>query len=229
MKSTFDDRARSVIAAATVLPGIFGKLAPVLDHYGYFAVVALLFLEDFGVPVPGETVLIAAALYAGAGKLNIVLLGILAVAAAVLGDNVGFAIGRFAGRAAALRWGRYVFVTEERLKRAEKFFERHGSKVIIVARFIEGLRQANGIIAGMSEMPWLRFLPFNVIGATLWVGVWITLGYTAGSHIDAIYSQITRYSLYALLALVVVAAALIVRLVVRRRKRSHDRRTEPAR
>ena len=111
--------------------------------------------------MPGETILIAAAIFAGAGRLNIVAVGVVGFVAAVIGDNIGFAIGHFGGRALALRWGKYVFLTEERLDRAEAFFDRHGGKIIVVARFIEGLRQANGIIAGISGMHWRRFLIFN--------------------------------------------------------------------
>jgi membrane protein DedA with SNARE-associated domain len=203
-----------------VLPGFLHALAPALDHYGYWAVAGLVFLEDFGVPVPGETVLIAASVYAGAGRLNPVLIGVIALAAAVLGDNVGFAIGHFAGRAAVVRWGKYVFLTEERLDKAEAFFNRHGGKVIVVARFIEGLRQANGIIAGISEMAWLRFLPFNILGAALWVATWVSVGELAGNHIDTIYSDITRYSLVALGVAAVVVLVLIARTVVRKRRRT---------
>jgi len=202
---------------AVVLPGFLNSLAPTLDHYGYLAVAGFVFLEDFGVPLPGETILIAAAVYAGAGRLNPVVVGIVAVVAAVLGDNVGFAIGHFAGRAAIVRWGRYVMLTEERLARAEQFFNHHGGKVIVVARFIEGLRQANGIVAGASEMSWLRFLPFNALGAALWVGTWLAVGELAGSHIDAVYRGITRYSLIALAVVAVALLAFLVRVVVRRR------------
>ncbi len=152
------------------LPGFLETLAPLLDHWGYLAVGFLLFAEDFGVPAPGETVLIAASVYAGAGRLNVVAVGVIGFAAAVLGDNVGYAIGRFGGRTLVLRFGRYVMLTEKRLARAESFFTRHGGKIVIVARFIEGLRQANGIIAGITRMPWLRFLAFNALGAALWVG-----------------------------------------------------------
>ena len=123
-----------------VLPGIFGALAPILNSYGYLAVGGLLFLEDFGVPVPGETILIAAAVYAGAGQLNIVVVVLVGFIAAVLGDNVGYAIGHFGGHAMVLRFGRYVFLTEERLGKAEGFFTRHGGKVVTIARFVEGLR-----------------------------------------------------------------------------------------
>ncbi len=197
------------------LPGFLSALAPLLDHWGYLAVGFLLFLEDFGVPSPGETVLIAASVYAGAGRLNIVAVGVIGFAAAVLGDNVGYAIGRFGGRTLVLRFGRYVMLTEERLSRAESFFTRHGGKIVIVARYIEGLRQANGIIAGITRMPWLRFLAFNALGAALWVSTWTTVGYLAGNHIQAIYTQANRYALY----LLAVAAAAIVALVIRRRRR----------
>jgi membrane protein DedA with SNARE-associated domain len=183
----------------------------------------LVLLEDFGIPVPGETVLIAAAIYAGHQELNVVAVGLIAFAAAVTGDNIGFAIGHFGGRTLALRWGRYIFLTGERLDRAESFFNRHGGKIIVVARFIEGLRQANGIIAGISGLRWLRFLVFNALGAALWVGTWVSLGYLAGNHIGAIYGYITRYSYYALIAAVVLLAGYITRHVLRHRRRAADR------
>jgi membrane protein DedA with SNARE-associated domain len=211
------------------LPGIFAGLAPVLDHWGYLAVGGLLLLEDFGVPVPGETMLIAAAIYAGAGRLNVVAVGMVGFLAAVAGDNIGFAIGHFGGRALALRFGRYVFLTSERLDKAESFFARHSGKIIVVARFIEGLRQANGIVAGITGMRWRRFLAFNALGAALWVGVWVSVGYLAGTHITAIYDQVSRYSLYALIALAVLAAAFIARHLLHRRRASPRPKSEPGR
>jgi membrane protein DedA with SNARE-associated domain len=205
------------------LPGLFGALEPVLNHYGYLAVAALVLVEDFGIPVPGETILIAASLYAGAGRLNVVLVGVIATLAAITGDNIGFAIGHFGGRALALRYGKYIFLTAERLDKAEYFFERHGGKIIVAARFIEGLRQANGIVAGITGMHWKKFVVFNTLGAALWVGVWVTLGYLAGNHIITIYDQITRYSLYLLIVLVVAVVALIARWLLRRRARGRAR------
>ncbi len=180
------------------LPGFLDSLAGPLNQFGYLAVLLLVMIEDFGIPVPGETVLIAASLYAGAGKLNVVAVGVIAFAAAVTGDNIGFAIGHFGGRAAVLRWGRHVRLTEERLEKAEAFFDRHGAWIITVARFIEVLRQANGIVAGITGMRWPRFLAFNALGAALWVGTWVSLGYLAGSHIAAIYHSITEYWTVAL-------------------------------
>src|ERR1700744_6004557 len=156
-----------VIAAAMSqhLPGVLHSLEPTLDHYGYAAVAGLVLVEDFGVPVPGETVLILGAVYAGTGRLNIALVALLGFAGALLGDNIGFAIGHFGGRPLVERYGRDIFITPERLKKATPVFEGPGGNIIIVARFSEGLRQANGIIAGISGMQWARFLVFNAIGA----------------------------------------------------------------
>ena len=208
------------MSSGGTLPGVLADLAPVLNKYGYLAVAAFVLIEDFGVPVPGETILIAAAVYAGAGKLNILLVVLVAFVAAVIGDNIGYAIGHFGGRRLVLRWGKYVFLTEERLDKAERFFEHHGGKVVTVARFIEGLRQANGIVAGISEMPWRRFLAFNALGAALWVGCWASVGYFAGGHIDSIYNTVHQYTIYFGIAVGVVILALIGRAVLRHRRKA---------
>ena len=85
------------------------------------------------------------------------------------------------GRRLVDRWGKYVFLTPERLDKAEEFFDRQGAKIITIARFIEGLRQANGIIAGITKMHWLRFIAYNALGAALWVGTWVSIGYFTAS------------------------------------------------
>jgi membrane protein DedA with SNARE-associated domain len=214
-----------MIAAAMPahLPGVLHTLEPTLNHYGYLAVVALVLVEDFGVPVPGETVLILAAVYAGTGRLNIVLVFLLGFIGALLGDNIGFAIGHFGGRPLLERYGRYIFLTPERVDRATGFFDRHGGWIIIIARFIEGLRQANGIIAGISGIHWAKFLVFNAIGAALWVTVWTTVGYLSGSHIDTIYNDATRYSTYLAIVLGALLLAYITQRVLRvRRARAHN-------
>jgi membrane protein DedA with SNARE-associated domain len=210
----------STIAAAMSphLPGVLHGLEPTLNSYGYLAVVGLVLIEDFGVPVPGETVLILAAVYAGAGRLNVALVALLGFCGALLGDNIGFAIGHFGGRRLVERYGRFIFLTPARLDKATDFFERHGGKIIIVARFVEGLRQANGIIAGTSGMRWSRFLVFNAIGAALWVAVWTSVGYFSGSHIDAIYSDATRYSTYFGIVVGAMLLAYISRRVMRNRR-----------
>jgi membrane protein DedA with SNARE-associated domain len=216
--------AAALSSGPPALPGFLAPLGSPLEHYGLWAIALFVLIEDFGIPVPGETVLIAGAVFAGSGRLNIVAVGVVGFLAAVTGDNIGYAIGRFGGRALVERWGRYVFLTKERLDKAERFFGRHGGKIIVVARFIEGLRQANGIIAGISGMRWLKFLACNALGAALWVGTWVSVGYFAGQHITAIYNAISNYSLYAAIAAVVVIAAwLLLRLRKRRRARSKVR------
>jgi membrane protein DedA with SNARE-associated domain len=201
-----------------VLPGFLNSLAGPLEHFGLWAILLLVLIEDFGIPVPGETVLIAGAIFAGSGQLNIVAVGVVGFCAAVVGDNIGYGIGRFGGRRIADRWGRYVFLTPERLDRAERFFDRQGAKIITIARFIEGLRQANGIIAGITHMHWLRFIIFNALGAALWVGTWVSIGYFAGQHITTIYDGITMYSLYAAIGAAVLIAAWVVHRIYKRRK-----------
>jgi membrane protein DedA with SNARE-associated domain len=200
------------------LPGFLEALASPLQHYGLWGIFALVLIEDFGIPVPGETVIIAGAIYAGSGRLNVVAVGVVAFFAAVFGDNIGYGIGRFGGRRLVDRWGKYVFLTPERLDKAEEFFDRQGAKIITIARFIEGLRQANGIIAGITKMHWLRFLAYNALGAALWVGTWVSIGYFAGQHINTIYGVITRYSLYAAIVAVVVIVAWIAHRVMRKRR-----------
>ncbi len=212
---------------APQLPGVLHTLQPTLNHYGYLAVGGLILLEDFGVPVPGETVLILAAVYAGAGRLNIWLVALIGFLGAVAGDNVGFAIGHFGGRPLIERWGRYILLTPERLDKATDFFERRGGSIIIIARFVEGLRQANGIVAGTTGMHWARFLLFNSIGAALWVGVWSSIGYFSGSHIDSIYSTATRYSVYFGIAVGVLLIGYIA-WRIRRSRREHAERANRA-
>jgi len=216
--------AAALVSSPPPLPGFLNALSSPLQHFGVWAIALLIMVEDFGIPVPGETILIAGAVYAGTGRLNVVAVGVVAFLAAIIGDNIGFAIGHFGGRALALRWGKYVFLTEERLDKAEQFFDRRGAIVITFARFVEGLRQANGIIAGITGMHWLRFLAFNALGAALWVGTWVSLGYLAGNHITTIYHYITLYSYYVLIAL----AVLLIGYIAWRRRRRRRRRPPAA-
>jgi len=198
------------------LPGVLHSLEPILDRHGYLAVAGLVLLEDFGVPVPGETILVVAAVYAGAGRLNVVVVWLVGSIAATIGDNIGFAIGNLGGRSLIERYGRYLLITPARLEKATGFFDRHGAKIVVGARFIEGFRQANGIVAGVSGMHWARFLLFNAIGATLWAAVWVSIGYLSGSHINAIYSVATRYEAYLAIAVVAFALLYLARHLKRR-------------
>jgi membrane protein DedA with SNARE-associated domain len=203
------------------LPGFLNSLQGPLDHYGYLAIALLLLLENIGIPViPGEFALIGGAIFAGTGRagLNIVLVGIVAVAAAVTGAEIGYLIGRYAGRELVLRYGKYVLLKPKHLDRAEAVVSRYGGIVVVVARFIVGLREANGLIAGITQMRARTFAFFNVFGACAWVATWVSIGYFAGDHIDSIYRNVNRYSLYVLAVLVVLLMAYITRRLVRRHR-----------
>lgn len=204
------------------LPGFLNSLAPYLNHYGYLSVAVIVTIESFGPPLPGETIIIAASIYAGAGSLNIWLVALVAFAAAVIGDNIGYVIGRNGGHALVDRYGKYIGATPERYGKAEDFFKRNGGWIVIAARFIEGLRQLNGIIAGTAEMPWRKFAAAQMLGAALWVGTWTAVGYNAGSHITAIYEGVAKVG-YGLIAVAALAA-----LVWWLRRRHHKRRPSEA-
>ncbi len=106
------------LASGSPLPGFLNSLTGPLNHYGLLAVLFFVLIEDFGIPVPSETIVIAASIYAGSGRLNVVAIGVIGFVAAVTGDNIGFAIGHFGGRALVLRWGRYMRLPEERVDKA---------------------------------------------------------------------------------------------------------------
>jgi membrane protein DedA with SNARE-associated domain len=209
------------------LPGFLHGVAPILDRWGYLAVAGVIGVESFGVPAPGQTIMVAAAVYASAGRLNVVAVGAIAFVAAVLGDNVGYWIGVRGGRKVVHRFGKYIFITPERLERAEKFFARRGNRIVVVARFIDGLRQLNGVIAGITAMPWRTFLIYNAIGAAIWVGWWTTISYLLGTHILEIVAHTHRYKWWAI-AVIAIAVAAYVTLHVRHIRRRRPRECELA-
>jgi membrane protein YqaA with SNARE-associated domain len=124
-----------------------------IGRYGYLIVFLGVVLEGVGLPLPGETVLITARALAHWGSLTLWETLVVGSFGAVMGGQAGYCVGRFGGRPFVLRWGRYIFITPERLGRAERFFEQHGGKAVFLARFITGLRVFGALVAGMSRMP----------------------------------------------------------------------------
>jgi len=184
-------------------------VAPYLDRYGYAAVAGALLLESFGLPLPGETMLIAGAALAAEGELHLAPLLICAWLAAVLGDNVGFAIGRFGGRALVVRYGARIGITESRFASVESFFHRFGGQVVLVARFFALVRQLNGIVAGTAGMGWWRFLAYNAAGAALWVSAWGFGVYYFGQSLAHVVARLHGLGyLIGLLALIALVAAI---------------------
>ena len=184
--------------------------------YGYWAVFFGVMLENAGVPVPGETILLIAGYFASQGKFHLVLVMLIAATGAVTGDNIGFAIGHHFGRAVLLRVGRFIFLTPKRLEHMEKYFERHGNKTILVARFITGLRVFAALLAGASrKMPWRVFFVYNVAGALLWSIVITTLGYVFGQSLPLLVKWVGRSGTILLIAAVVIGV-IVWRIRARR-------------
>ncbi len=195
---------------------------PYIVQYGYGALFAVLFVESFGLPLPGETFLVAASFLAVQGQLNIWLVGLTAWAAAVLGDNVGYAIGRFGGRRLVARYGARIGISAERLKKTERFFAHYGPEVVIIARFFPVLRQLNGIVAGSTGMDWKRFVFYNALGGLLWVGAWSSGVYYFGHQIEVWLLRVHKAGLW--LASALALTLLVVAAYRAISKRLHSRR-----
>lgn len=138
------------------------------SQLGYSALFGVIFAESAGLPVPGETALLGAGVLAGAGHLALPVVVLVAVAAAILGDNLGYAIGRRGGRRLLLRPGPFAGWRHRVLHRAERFFARHGQAAVFLARWVPVARYMTPLTAGAAAMPWRRFLAFNTAGAIAW-------------------------------------------------------------
>lgn len=158
----------------------FSWVEQTLHSYGLPVIFGDLFFESLGVPLPGETLLLLAGTLAAKGELALLPLWLTAFAAAVLGDNTGYLIGRRLGRPAVLRYGAKIGLTDARLSRVEHVIQRHGMWIVMAARFVAVLRQLNGVAAGTAGMHWGRFLFANAIGAALWVSAWVGAAYWFG-------------------------------------------------
>ena len=173
--------------------------------YGYWVVFFGVMLENAGLPIPGETILLIAGYFAATGEFNIALVMVIAAVGAVIGDNIGFAVGHHFGRRAILRAGRFIFLTPERFAYMESYFDRHGNKTIFVARFITGLRVFAALLAGASNMKWRVFLFYNVTGAVLWSIVITTLGYLFGQSLPLLVKWVGWSGTILLILALVIA------------------------
>jgi membrane protein DedA with SNARE-associated domain len=182
---------------------------PYIEQYGYAAIFIAVMVEGFGILAPGQTLMVAGAVVAAEGQLNIVTVAGVSLAAAFLGDNIGYIIGRFGGRQLVLRHGRYIGIREHHLDKVEDFVHRRGSGILCFARFIDILRQTAGIGSGLGEMRWAKFAAFDAIGCTLWVGAWCAVAYLFGEHLDAIAGAAGRHP-----AWLIGGGVLIVLIVI---------------
>lgn len=184
-------------------------------HYGAFAVMLILAIEAIGAPVPGETLLIFASVLAGRGEMSLPALLVFAWIGSVIGDNLGFLIGRKLGRKTVLRYGAKVGLTNERFSKIENNYVRYGSATVSFARFFSILRQLNGIVAGILGMSWLRFVLFDAIGAALWVTVWVFLPAYFSEHLAFIVT-LAHHKIVVMSFLIAVGLILFVAYFIRR-------------
>ena len=183
---------------------------PYLLRYGYMALFVGVLVEGFGIPAPGQALIMTSALLSARSEMNLAVVLSLGWLAAVLGDNIGYAIGHFGGRKLVLRHGRYVGVRTDHLEKVEHFFSHWGGGIVIVARFLEVLRQLNGVVAGIGDMPWWKFLAFNALGAALWVGLWGMAAYYLGMRMNTVLVLFKRAEPY----LIGIGIAGLVFLVI---------------
>jgi membrane protein DedA with SNARE-associated domain len=199
-------------------------LQNLLDTWSYPAVFLFVGIESTGIPFPGETMLITAAVYAGAGHLNIALVIAFAAAGAILGDNLGYLLGRRGGRPLALKYGRYVRVDERKLDAAERFFEAHGDKTVFIGRWIAVLRTWAAILAGLNRMHWPRFLVFNAAGGITWATFYGLLAYALGKNLPLL-DRVVR--IFGIVGIVLAVAFVVVIYVLYRRGMLFRHRQDP--
>ncbi len=175
-----------------------------LGEYGYAAIFVFVMIESLGVPFPGETMVIAAALYAGTThRLSPWLIWAVAAVAAIVGDNIGFGIGHWGGFRLLHRYGRKIHLDEAELKVGRLVFDRHGGKVVFFGRFVSILRTYAAFLAGTNRMVYVRFLAFNAAGGIIWAGIYAIGFYYLGSGLKRVRGPVD-YGIGALAALIVI-------------------------
>jgi len=185
------------------------QILSLIVQYGYLIVFFGVMAESMGVPIPGETILIASGILVQQSKLDlgdVILFGILG---AVMGDQIGYWLGRKGGRPFVLRWGRYVKITPERLTNAENFFARHGGKAVFLARFVAGLRVFGALVAGISHMHWRTFIFYNALGGAVWATAAVLVGYLLGGSLNLVERWMGRATVLIVVLLVLAVAVYL--------------------
>ena len=186
-------------------------IADLIAHYGYIAIFVIITLESAGLPLPGETVLLTAAAYAGStGNINIVLVVAIAATAAILGDNAGYWVGRRWGLPLLLRKGHLIGLDHGRLKLGQYLFRRHGGKIVFFGRFTAMLRAYAAVLAGVNKLDARRFMAFNALGGVAWASIMGFGAYLCGRSIENVMGPV-GLGLLAFVLLGAVALWLFMR------------------
>ncbi len=188
---------------------IFELLRGAVVHYGYWAIAVALLLENTGVPVPGETVLLLASFLAYSERdLQLPWIIVVGAFAAALGDNLGYEIGQRGGRPLLERYRKFWGIRPATIEQGDRLFARYGAVAVFFARFIFGLRIVAGPLAGVLRMPWKKFMLLNILGASLWVSVIATVGYLFGRHWERLVRDLKRFDLTVAVFLLLTALYL---------------------
>jgi membrane protein DedA with SNARE-associated domain len=196
---------------------VFDVLSPALIHdlihtYGLWVVFSVVMFESMGVPLPGETALVAGAIYAGSThQIGIVAVVIAAAAAAIVGDNIGYVIGRSIGYRMLLRYGRYLRLDRKRLLIGQYLFLRHGGKIVFFGRFVAFLRAFAALLAGANHMRWPRFLMMNALGGLCWAALLGGGAFLLGEKIRTVAGPISLVLLTVAIGLMVAGSIFFCR------------------
>jgi membrane protein DedA with SNARE-associated domain len=195
-----------------------------IQAYGLWALFIVVTLESMGVPMPGETALVTTALYAGSThQIDIISVVLVAATGAIIGDNIGYLIGRSIQLRLLVRYGRYIRLDQARLKVGQYLFRRHGGKIVFFGRFVAFLRTFAAVLAGANRMPWPHFLLMNALGGLCWASIFGGGAYLFGEQITRVVGPVS-------FLLLVVAIGLVAAGIVffRRHERELEQRAEAA-
>jgi membrane protein DedA with SNARE-associated domain len=187
------------------------SISHLISTNGYWLLFVFVAVESLGVPLPGETALVIAGTYAGSThRLSPWLIFLVAAAAAIVGDNIGYWIGDKGGYPLARRYGSKVRLDEQKLKVARYLFDQHGAKVVFFGRFVSILRTYAAFLAGTSQMRWRLFLPANFAGGVAWAGIYTLASYLAGSALERV-SSVLAWVLGGVTVVAIVAGLVVLR------------------
>lgn len=210
---------------AFLVLAIFGltgnTINDLLSRWGYPIVALFVGIESSGIPFPGETMLLAAAVYAGSGHLSITGVIVAAAAGAIIGDNIGYTVGRYGGRALVERYGKYIRIRQEHLDRAERFFAKYGDRTVFFGRFVAVLRAWAAFLAGVNHMRWPKFFLFNAAGGIIWAILYGMLGYFLGNNLPLLHRVERTIGIGGIIVAVVVIVAAVIVYKRRQASRRH--------
>jgi membrane protein DedA with SNARE-associated domain len=197
----------SCIMSAPVAHSIFQLLSHFFAQYGYWAIFFGVMLENAGVPVPGETVLLFAGFLAFQGEMHLGRAIVTGIAGATVGDTVGYCLGRFGGSAFIEKHRRRLGFFAHHFERAQKIYLRHGQWAVFVARFITGLRMFSGILAGSFRMPYPRFIVFDFSGAVIWATTIVSIGFFFGSNWERLIHFVKEFD-FIILSIILIGTVV---------------------